>query len=227
MTTTVIDTNIVDLHRLTSGEAIEVAQVTGDAWRVVLPAGLADAEEEAPDPVRVVPGMSLAIGETLALGPGAVVVAGGSTYSGGRRGRAHSFVAEEENRSSPSRKDVPKLLRELAQVERTVVERLGEDPLESQRGPESPFERAMSREFALQNLTLEAARSLPEQPARNSRSVCLFFHDETACVATVGISVAKIRLLMEAIGRPISPHLVDEDTMRILLEMVYGGPSLS
>ena len=208
------DASVVELHRVGEGDPLVLSEAAGDVWRV---------DEEAGSATRIEVGDALRIGDTIALSPGASAKVDAMILDGGKRGRAHSFVGPDAFVGSPSRSDVPKLVAELAQLERHLAEQIGPDPLAAQLGPETPFELAMCRDFAVQNLTLAAARQLPEPLARTTRSVALFFHDESACVATSQISVAKIRVLMEALGRPINPHLVDEATLAHLLGLAYDA----
>ena len=36
------------------------------------------------------------------------------------------------------------------------------------------------------------------------------------------MSLAKVRMLMEALGRPVNPHLVDDAVIEELLQKVYA-----
>jgi hypothetical protein len=211
-----VDTTIVDLHRA-GKHPLAIVSVRGTAWRVV----------EAAQGPPIFPGETVSLGETLFLDPGAEVEIEGGTLQGGKRGRAHSFVPEDAFRTSPSIADVPKLVSQLEQLEKQVAQQMGEDPLAEQSGPRTSFDRAMAREFAIQNLTEEAAKLFPESVARGESSVCLFLHGEAVCVAMTQMSVRRIRTLMSVLGRPINPHLVDEETIQTLLEAVYGGQTRS
>lgn len=206
-----VDTTIVDLHRA-GKKALEVVEVQGTAWRV--------ADATIGDPIRA--GDSLGVGDTVYVDAGGVVVLDGDRLEGGLRGAAHSFVPEDAFRSPPTLADVPKLVSQLEQLEKQVKEQRGEDPLSEQSGPITHFDRAMARDFAIQNLTYEVAVELPETIARNERSVCLFVHGDAVCVAMTQMSVRRIRTLMSVLGRPINPHLVDEETIQALLAMVYS-----
>jgi hypothetical protein len=207
-----VDIAIVELHRLRQSSD-RITSVVGRAHRV---------NDEGESIGRLDAGSEVKVGETIALEKGARVIVGGMELTGGKRGRAHAFVADGAFRSSPSRQDVPKLLEQLAQIERQI-ERIGEDPLAMQRGPVTPLERAMAHDFVRKNVVLEAARSLDESVARQARSVCLFFSDDSAYVAMSAMSLAKVRMLMEALGRPVNPHLVEDKVVDELLEKVYSG----
>jgi hypothetical protein len=207
------DTTFVDLHRLTA--AVRVEAVEGQAVKV-------DSEHDLVSPL--VAGLLLEVGDTIALEAGATVRAGSLVLSGGRRGHAHSFVPHDAFKSSPGRADVPRLVAELEQIERRVVSDTGGDPLAAHTPPEGPFLRALARDFALANLSAEAARELPAALGRAERSVCLFSSGDTAHVALGRISLKKLRLLMRTLGRPVSPHMVDEQTLDLLLDAVYGAP---
>ncbi|MFO0722517.1 MAG: hypothetical protein U1E65_01960 [Myxococcota bacterium] len=206
------ETAIVDLHWL-GRRATSVLALAGAAFRVV---------DQNTNGVLLTVGDDVRVGETLVLEPGAEVVLETMVLEGGRRGRAHTFVPEDAFKSTPSKEDVPKLLEQLEQLERAVLSQTGEDPLAAQAGPKTSFERALSSEFALQNLNLSAARGLPEAVARAEQAVCLFFHGDQACVAMPRMSVRRVRTIMSALRRPVNPHLVDEETARVLLETVYA-----
>lgn len=205
-----VDVAFVEIHRV-RGEADRVSWLDGKAHRV-------DDAGALLGPLSV--GVTIRVGETIVLEPGARAVVSGREIVGGRRGRAHAFVAEDAFRSNPSRADVPKLLDQLRQIERQM-ERLGEDPLAMQRGPESDYERAVAHEFVRANLTREAALLLDEAVAREVRAVCLFLCEDSAYLATSSLSIAKVRTIMEALGRPVNPHLVDDEVIDELLERVY------
>lgn len=206
-----LDTTIVDLHRA-KRHAMQILDVVGQAWRVVEPSA-------AGAPLQT--GDGLTVGETIFLAAGATVTLADGVLEGGRRGRAHSFVPEDAFKSSPSLDDVPRLVAQLEQLERQVEARASEDPLAEQRGPKTVFDRALSREFAVLNLDSRAAHTLPEDVARKEGAVCLFFHGDAACVALTEMSVRRIRTLMAALGRPVNPHLVDDETLQLCLGMVY------
>lgn len=40
------------------------------------------------------------------------------------------------------------------------------------------------------------------------------------------MSVRRVRAVMAALDRPVNPHLVDGDTNRLLMDMVYGAAGL-
>lgn len=206
-----LETAIVDLHWL-GRKASSILALAGAAFRV--------GDQDAPGVLLSV-GDDVRVGETLVLEAGAEVVLETMVLEGGRRGRAHTFVPEDAFKSTPSKDDVPKLLEQLEQLEKAVVGQTGEDPLAAQVGPRTAFERALSTEFALQNLNLSAARGLPEAVARAEHAVCLFFHGDQACVAMPAMSVRRVRTIMSALRRPVNPHLVDEETARLLLDAVY------
>jgi len=212
-----LDTSIVDLHRVPK-RALSVLGIDGLAWRVL------DADKGG---VPLSVGEDIRAGETIVLDAGAEVVLETMVLAGGGRGRAHVFVPEDAFKTSPSKSDVPKLLAQLAQLERQVKEQAGEDPLTEQLGPRTPFERALSSEFALQNLSLSCAHQLPEDVARREQAVVLFFHGDAACVAMPKMSVPRVRALMAALSRPVNPHLVDEETIHVLLESVYAASPLA
>lgn len=211
------DTTFVDLHRV-AGDALVVRDVRGDVYRVT---------DEGEELDRIDRGSTLRVGDTIVLEAGALIFAGALRLEGGRFGKAHAFVPEHAFLSSPRRSDVPRLLEQLTEVARESAA-LGGDPLSVQGGPETPFERAESAEFAHANLTLEAARRLPEAAARAHGAVCLFFLDETAFVAVSEVSIAKLRALMVALGCPVNPHLVEPEVLERLLDRVYrSGQDLS
>lgn len=210
-----LDTTVVDLHRV-SRRPLSVLGISGRAWRVK------DASEPG-IPLGV--GEALGAGDTVVLEPNAEVVLETLVLAGGARGCAHALVPEDAFKTSPSRDDVPKLLSQLEQLERQVRDQASEDPLSEQPGPKSAFERALSSEFALQNLSTTAAELLPEAIARKESSVVLFLHGDAACVAMTQMSVRRVRAVMAALDRPVNPHLVDEQTIQVLLAMVYGVPA--
>lgn len=206
------DLNFVDLHRLAEPEA-RVEQVVGHAWRIERGTPLGPLAE----------GHRLKVGETVAVAANSEVVAGPLLLKGGRRGRAHALVASSSFRPSPSRADVPRLLRQLAQIEREVGSR-GLDPLQaSQMPPRTAHERAHAAEFALLNLCLPAARMLPERLARELEAVVLFVSEETAFVAFSQVDVRRLRAVMEALERPVHTHLVQPEVIRELIPKIYGS----
>jgi hypothetical protein len=203
---------VVDLHILQ--EPVIVSAVKGDAHRVTSDGNLGD---------RLEIGATLELGQIIFVGPEGQVTAGMMNLVGRRRGCAHSFVELSAVTASPGRKDVPHLIRDLAELEKQVVSTLGTDPLEMQEAPSSGYDRAYAVDYALQNLDIQCARQLPETEARELNAVCLFLAGESACVAVSGLSVRRLRSLMEALGRPVNPHMVDEETLRTLLATVYGA----
>ena len=208
------DLTVVDLHRVEGPLVVQAVQ--GDVWH--FPDG-------HPGSAEVEVGGAIQIGDTLALGPGARVLVGTLDLTGGRRGRAHALVPVDAFKTAPRRADVPRLLEQLAGIEADAV-KLGEDPLAMQRGPETAHEKAKSAEFARLNLTLSVARELTERTARSDRAVALFVSEDTAFVAVSSLDVAKLRRLMQALRRPVNPHMVEESVIDELLERVYAvGPN--
>ena len=203
---------VVDLHVLQ--EPLSVSSVTGDAFRVSSDGNLSD---------RLEAGARLEVGQIIFVGPGGLVEAGKERLEGRRRGCAHSFVELATVTASPGRKDVPRLIRDLAELEKQMVGTLGTDPLEMQEPPSSAYDRSYAADYAFQNVDVECARLLPESKARELNAVCLFLAGESACVAVSGLSVRRLRSLMEALGRPVNPHMVDEETLSALLQAVYGA----
>lgn len=183
----------------------------GSAWRI------AEAEDE-PRPLST--GDELVVGETVLLAAGAVLEAGPLHLRGGERGQTHGLVNDSSFRPSPSRGDVPRLLLQLAQIQEEMGEE-GEDPLAVRGGPSSVLDRCASADFARSNLVLSAARELPEAIARAHGAVALFVNEDTAFVAVVELSVPKLQALMEALDRPVNPHMVDASILQELLERVY------
>jgi hypothetical protein len=214
----VLDTTIVDLHRV-SAQPLRVSAIEGGAFVV------GESEEGEQHIARLELGGALKVGDTIFVDPGSRVEVAGLSLTGGRRGRAHSFVAQDAFKASPGVEDVPRLLSELAQIERQIVAQTGEDPLAAQRGPVTPFERAMSADFALQNLEVEIARALPEAIAKREGAVALFLSGDGAHVAVQQISLKRLRALMEALSRPVTPHMVTEDTLTALLHLTYPAGS--
>lgn len=207
---TLPDTTIVNLQRAPQGSHV-VVRVEGFAWR------LRD-DEDAPSVLS--PGDALEPGDTVAVGAQSMVEAGTIRLIGGPRGQTHALVKDSDFRPSPSRADVPRLLLQLAQIEEQMTS-FGEDPLAVRQGPETPFERAASADFARCNLVSAAANELPESIARSESAVCLFVNEETAFVAVTDISVTKLRALMEALDRPVNPHMVEPEIIEELLERAY------
>ncbi len=204
------DTTIVDLHR-TSAESHHVSQVEGRAWRI-------PKDLEQPHELSV--GMEVVVGDTVALAPQAVVDIGPFRVKGGRRGRAHSLVNDAAFRPSPCRKDVPRLLLQLSELERQQVEE-GEDLLQVAQCCQTPFERAASAEFARQNYVSRVAVILPEDEARALRAVPLFISHETAFVAMSSVDLGKLRALIEALQQPVTPHMVEDRVIEELIQRSY------
>lgn len=207
---TLPDTTIVNLHRTPQGSQT-VSIMTGHAWKFA-------EGQDTPEPLSV--GDVLVAGDTVAVAADSVVEAGTLHLHGGPDGYAHALVKDSAFRPSPSRADVPRLMLQLAQIEEQMGA-LGEDPLSVREGPETPFEKAASADFARCNLVKAAARELPETVARAERAVCLFVNEETAFVAVTDMSVAKLRALMEALDRPVNPHMVEPVILEELLTRAY------
>lgn len=205
----------IDMQRLET--PVRVDEVEGTAWRVD-----ADDDERGFVVSQLRVGEVLEAGQKIALDAKSTLSAGALEFRGGRRGKVFVLLGDDELRGTPSRSDVPKLLEDLAQVEAQLVARVGLDPLSMQNGPTSAFERAVAADFARQNLVLEEARILPASVARAQRAVVLFTSGDAVCVAVTELSVAKMRTLMAALGRPINPHMVDLPTLDLLDQLVYG-----
>ena len=206
------DTTVVNFHRATSSP-LTIHKLEGCAWKV---------DEAKKEPVVLCLGDNIYPGETVALCAHSVLEAGTLKLRGGPEGQTHALVKEGAFRPNPSRADVPRLLLQLAQLEEQMST-FGEDPLAVQEGPETDFERAASADFARCNLVLSAARELPESVARDVGAVCLFVNEDTAFVAMADLSVTKLRAVMEALERPINPHMIGGDLLEELLEQVYGS----
>lgn len=204
------DPSFVDLHRM-ARERVEVERIVGRAWRVL----------EGGRLVPLAVGDPIETGHVVAVAPGSEVFAEGLFLDGGKRGRTHSLVPGAAFRPSPSRADVPKLLRQLAQIEQEIQDK-GNDPLAAaQTPPATPHEVAQAAEFARMNLSRAAGRLLPEQVARSVGAVVLFVSEETAFVAFESVSVGKLRQVMEALERPIHSHLIPEGLLPELMDAVY------
>jgi hypothetical protein len=211
------DVSFVDLHRM-SRSPVTVEQVRGRAWRVH-DGGRLEALSE---------GERLEVGDTVALAADTELHADGLVLAGGRFGKTHSLVSISAFRGSPSRGDVPKLLRQLAQIESEIQDRPSADPLAAaQSPPRTPHERAQAAEFALLNLSLPAARLLPASLAHELRAVVVFVSDETAFVAFESVDVRRLRMVMEGLERPVHTHLVSGPVMDLLLERVYGAGAVA
>ncbi len=200
-----IDTTCVDFHRVPEGGLV-VLRIEGSAVRV-----LDNGRRTGP----LEPGMVLAVGETIALDRGTIVVASDVVMIGGRNGRAHTFVGDRAFRSSPSRGDVPALLRQF--------EALAEDPFASIEPPTTPYERATTGDFARMNLEVRAALELSEQTARALGAVPLFLSEETAFVAMARVDLPRMIRLMSELSRPVNPHLVPPEVVEELIGRVYGA----
>lgn len=211
---TLPDITVVNLHRAPRAE-LTIDRLEGHAWRIA---------EGADHPCPLELGDSISIGETVALEVGAALDAGPLHLRGGPKGQTHALVRDGAFRPNPSRADVPRLILQLAQIEEQMTS-MGEDPLAVRQGPETEFERAASADFARCNLVLAAARELPEDVARREGAVCLFVNEDTAFVAMVDLSVSKLRAVMEALERPVNPHMVERATLEDLIQRVYGLPS--
>lgn len=206
------DTTIVNLHRA-SRSPLVIDRLEGEAWRVA---------EGSKQPETLGVGDRIGVGDTVALAVGTVLDAGPLHLRGGPRGQTHVLVKDGAFRPSPSRADVPRLLLQLAQIEEQMSSSFGEDPLAVRPGPETEFERAASADFARYNLVMPAARELPEDVARREGAVCLFINEDTAFVAMADLSVGKLRAVMEAMDRPVNPHMVEPRILEELFARVYG-----
>lgn len=201
----------MDLHRIDG--AVVVRDLVGKGHLV---------PESQKGAVPLASGTTVSVGDTIALDAGSEVRVGDRLLSGGRRGRAHAFVRNDAFKPSPGREDVPRLLMELRRV-KAEIGALGKDPLETSELPSTPYKRAVAREFAILNLDLDDARTLDAELACDNRAVVVFVSDETAFIATSRVTVPKLILLMTTLGRPVQPHLVDDEVIEDLLGRVYGA----
>jgi hypothetical protein len=55
--------------------------------------------------------------------------------------------------------------------------------------------------------------------------VALFLCGEGDNVAVHQISLKRLRTLMEALERPVTPHMVTEETLSALMHLAYAGGS--
>ena len=132
------------------------------------------------------------------------------------------MIKESAFRPLQGRKDVPRLLLQLEQIEEEMVE-LGGDVLAVRCAPETAFEKALSAEFAFANLVREAAIELPEDVAREQGALPLFVNEETSFVAVTDLTVGKLKILMETLQRPVSPHMVESSVLDlVLIDKVWG-----
>lgn len=208
-----VDATVVSLHRLAG--PIEVEFVQGEAFFL---------DKDGRTQTSLAPGTQLKVGDTIFVAPHAQLRGARINLSGGARGGAHSFVAMDAFRSGPARKDVPKLLRHLEQIE-GEFERLGEDPMAEEKGPVTEAEHIYASDFALSNLVMAVALLLPEDASRRLRAVPLFLHNDTAVVASHGMELSKLRELTEVLGRPVSMHLVGAQALERLWKTVYRAPN--
>ncbi len=206
-----LDASIVDLHRARS-ERVTVERVEGHAQLL----------REGGEPAAVEVGTPLKVGDTVALEAGAEVHAVGYVFRGGNHGRAHALVSSQAFRTSPSREDVPELLKKLQEIADDTSGRTTDPLAAAQSAPSTPHERASAAEFARLNLSVPAARLLSEPTARETRSVVLFISDETAFVALDELSVEKMQRLIRELDRPVHTHLVSPEVIDELLARVYG-----
>lgn len=206
------DTTVINLHRA-SRSPLTVSELEGAAWCIPDGSG-------SPKPLAV--GAEISVGDSVAVGAGAELVVGCLRLNGGRRGQTFGLVKDGAFRPNPNRTDVPRLVLQLAQIEQQVAEG-AEDPLAVRQAPETELERASSADFARTNLVLAAARELPEEVARAQRAVVLFINEETAFTAMADLSVSKLRALIEALDRPVTPHMVEESALDALLADVYAN----
>lgn len=206
------DTSVLDLHRVDEGPS-PVLAVHGEAWW---------SKRDDDDFEVLDVGAEVSVGDTVVVAAGGAVELPGLTLKGGNRGRAHALVGQASFRGSPGKADAPRLIAQLEQIEKEMTP-LGEDPLTIQSGPLTDTERAQSAEFARLNFDPSAAALMPESDARALEAVCIFVSDETAFVAVRALTVPKLRALIEALGRPVSPHVVDGAVLDELLERAYGA----
>ena len=153
----------------------------------------------------------------LFLEAGAMLEFDRGCIHGGKRGKTHSFVDPDSIRDRPGRADVPRLLLDLE----ALKQKSELDPLEKKFRIKTEFQLIAARDFAIQNLDIMAARSLPERTARDLDIVCLFLSGETACVAMAEVNLLKVHQAMTALKRPIKPHLIDTESMTLLLDKIY------
>jgi hypothetical protein len=201
------DTSCVDFHRVPVGGLV-VNRIDGKAVRVLDNGRRAEALEL---------GTVLAVGDTIALEKGAIVVASDVVMGGGRNGRAHTFVGDRAFRSTPSRADVPTLVKQFE-----ALQGLPEDPFAAHRPPTTPYERALSADFARTNLDRAVALELGEDTARELRAVPLFLSEETAFIAMERVDLPRVVRLMTELARPVNPHLVPPEVVEELIARVYG-----
>src|SRR5438874_1466283 len=83
--------------------------------------------------------------------------------------------------------------------------------------------RVLDEEEVALELVADAELSIPEATARSAGALPLFFCDEAVFVAMSSVSIAKLRRVMQALGRPVNPHLVEESVLGELLDRVHGG----
>jgi hypothetical protein len=202
------DTTCVDFHRIPAGGLV-VNRIEGTAVRVL-------DHGRRTEPLAM--GDVLSVGDTIALERGSLVVASDVVMDGGRNGRAHTFVGDRAFRSTPSRADVPALLRQFESMGSTSVP----DPFASLRPPTTPYERTVAADFARMNLDLRAALELPRETACELRAVPLFLSEETAFVAMERVDLPRIVRLMSELSRPVNPHLVPPEVVEELIDRVYG-----
>ena len=202
------DTTCVDFHRVPVGGLV-VNRIEGRAMRVL-------DDGRRTEPLGI--GMVLAVGDTIALERGAIVVASDVVMGGGRNGRAHTFVGDRAFRSTPGRADVPLLLKQFESMKQLPAT----DPFASHRAPTTAYERALSADFARMNLDLSVALELSEETARDVRAVPLFLSEETAFVAMERVDLPQVVRLMTELARPVNPHLVPPEVIEELIARVYG-----
>lgn len=206
------DTTIVHLHRAPRSPIL-VTRIDGEAWRL---------SEGTGNMVQIEVGTPLQVGDTVALAAHGVLDAGPIHLRGGRGGCSHALVSDRAFRPNPSRAHVPQLLLQLAELQ-SQMSSLGGDPLAVQSGPETPFDRAASSDFARCNLVKAAALEMPEEVARSHQMLPLFVNEDTAFVAMVSLSVNKLRTAMEVLERPVNPHMVEPYVLEELLVQVFSS----
>lgn len=208
------DADIVDLHRSVTETRVVTAQ-HGPAWRLAGGEGMR---------LDLGVGAEIEIGDTILVPAGSRVDLGGLQLPGGNHGRTYALVPETAFRGGPGRADVPRLIAQLNQIEQEMASQGQPLPM-TRSGPRTPYERAQSAEFARLNFDPAAARLLSEDVARRIGAVCLFVSQDTAFVATDSLDLPKLRALMSALSRPVTPHLVAPEVLEELLDRAFGDGS--
>ncbi len=204
------DVSVLDLHSVDEGPCPVIA-VSGEAW-------WGSEDDEVLQEVCV--GDEIPVGYAVVIAAGGLVQLPGLVLKGGNCGRAHALVSQANFQATPSRRDVPRLIAQLEQIEREMGG-AGDDPLMMQSGPSNPVEHAQSAEFARLNLDPKAAQLLPKDTAEAMGAVCLFSSQDTVFVAVAELSVGKLRTLMQTLDRPVNPHVVSPSVLEALLRDAY------